>query len=587
MENKELSDFYNSLDNIKSLSSWDIQKTIVPFDNKIDKENEWKIIAERKVIFTQYDFQSGKLLIPIQNLDVDGKPIIQNLLNKEEIQYLKNRVNSVNSTFLKAKYSHLLWQRTKHLDNSNSAITFYFELVKIVEETDFDNLKNILSSLIYISNQTKTRKDEVKFLIDNIIDKSPNWKKYILIKLLYENKFLNNIDFEKHIDDIASWYDEYNYFGNLRHYELGITLCSKIQKNDENFYELLAKNENLILDEHPSKEDFIHITTLGKKCQYLHKTANKEELEKCLIEYNDAKQFVKLNKISVPIDDELNRIFNEFIKFKSQTILKHTTNEILSFFSLEEELLVNPKSNEENTKKNYKNSIQNLWSVVSLDINANTSQLNEEQKLQQQKVQNYGLEFFVKYHTLFYISLINGIIQGKLNYLLVYDFLEKHTWYGHKFKRQLKNSEIEDRVSWISLIAPSLHNFFTQFEMSTLLDENKVNNFILCLDSLTLKFEGAIRDFIRLCGGSTSTAKTGVMQELLLEDLLVNNKIKELFSESDIELFKYTFTKNGINLRNNIAHSFMSYSNYSLQNVSLVLLCFLRLGKYELVPKTD
>lgn len=587
MENKELSDFYDSLDNIKSLSSWDIQKTLVPFDNKIDKENEWKIIAERKVIFTQYDFQSGKLIIPIQNLDVDGKPIVQNLLNKKEVQYLNNRVNTVNSIFLKAKYSHLLWQETKHLDYSKSAITFYFELVKIVEETDFKNLKNILSSLIYISNQTKTSKKEVKFLIDNIIDKSPNWKKYILIKLLSENKFLTNDDYEKHIVDITSWYDEYNYFGNLSHYELGITLCSKIQKNDEIFYELLAKNEDLVLNEHPNKEDFIRISTLGKKCQYLQKTANKEELEKCLIDYNDAKQYVKLNKISVPIDDELNSLFNEFIKFKSQAILKHTTNEILGFFSLEEELLVNPKSNEENYKKNYKDSIQSLWSVVSLDININTRQLNEEQKLQQQKVQNYGLEFFVKYHSLFYISLINGIIQGKLNYILIYDFLEKHTWYGHKFKRQLKNSEIEDRVSWISLIAPSLHNFFLQFEISTLLDENKVNNFILCLDSLTLKFEGAIRDFIRLCGGSTSTVKTGAIQELLLEDLLVNNKIKELFSESDIELFKYTFTKNGVNLRNNIAHSFMSYSNYSLQNVSLVLLCFLRLGKYELVPKTD
>jgi hypothetical protein len=585
MGNTEITDFYNSLDNIKSLSSCDVQKTILPFDNKIDKENEWKIIAERKVLFIQYDFQSGKLIIPIQNLDVEGKPIIQNLLNKEEIQYLNNRVCSVNSLFLKAKYSHFLWQETKHLNNANSAISFYFELIKIVEESDFDNLIKILSSLIYISNQAKTRKTEVKVIIDSIIEISPNWKKYNLIKLLLENKFLEKVDFEKHINDIVSWYDENNYFGNIEHYELGIALCSKIQKNDNIFYELLAKNEDLILNGHPNKEDFIHITTLGKKCQYLQKTSNKEDLEKCLIQYNDAKQYVKLNKISVPFDDELNRLFNEYIKFKSQEILKHTTNEILGFFSLEEELLVNPKTNEENTKNNYKNSIHNLWSVVSLDININTSQLTEEQKIHQQKVQNYGLEFMIKFHSFFYITLINGIIQGKLNYHLVYNFLENHTWYGNKFKRELKDNEIEDRVNWISLIAPSLHIFFTQFEFSTLLDENKVNNFILCLDSLTLKFEGAIRDFIRLCGGNTSKVKAGVLQELLLEDLLDNKNIKELFSERDIELFKYTFTKNGVNLRNNIAHSFMSYSDYSLQNVSLVLLCFLRLGKYELVKK--
>lgn len=585
MENSELINFYNSLENINSLSSWEIRNTIVPINNKIEKEFEWKVIIERKVLLVQYDFQSGKLLLPIQNLDVYGKPISGSLLNQEEIDYLIFRINEVNNYFLKAKYAHFLWQETKHLNHSDVAITYYLKLLKIVEKSDFNNLKNIFSSLIYISSQTKKRLDEVKLVVENSIDKSPNWKKYILIKLLFENKFLDKFDIEKYINEIINWFDENNYFGNIAHYELGIALCSRIKKKDAIFYELLAKNEDLVLGEHPDKENFFHITTLAKQYQYWQKTSNTQETEKCLIKYNDAKQHVQLNKISIPLDDDLNRVYNDYLQFKSKEILKHNVSEILGFFCIVEDFMVDARLNEETTKKNYKDSVQNLFTVVSLDININANQLNDEQKFQMKKVQNYGLEFFFKCHTLFYITLVDGIIQGKLNYTLIHTFLEQHTWYGHKFKRKLKNNEIEDSVSWITLIAPSLHNFFIQIEMSTLLNDNKVYNFILCLDSLTLKFEGAIRDFILLCGGSTSIAKNGVMQELLLEDLLDNNKVKELFSENDIELFKYVFTKNGINLRNNIAHSFMSYSNYSLQNVSLVILCFLRLGKYELVEK--
>lgn len=583
MENNEIQGFYDSLDETNSLLTWEVQKTIVPINSKIEKDIEWKIIAERKVLYMQYDFQTGKLDSSFHNLDVHGHPVFQKFFNSNEIEYLNNRIDETKSIFLKAKYSHLLWQETKHLKYATSSMDYYFELVRSIESTNFDNLKRISSALIHISSQTKKQKKEVKIVIQNLIEISPHWIKYFLIKLLSEDSFLEKLDYEKYIIEIATW--QSNYFSNIQYYELGINLCSKNQQSGELFYYLLAQNENLILEQHPSKEDFLHISTLGKKCKYLQNTTHKLELEKCLIQYNDAKKYVKLNKISLPVDEDLQTLFNDYIKFKSQFILTHSTDEILAFFSLDEDLLVNKKSNEENAKKNFNNSIHSLYSVISLDINLNTKQLNETEKLLQQQTQNYGLEVVLRFHSLFYITLINGIIQGKLNYILIHNFLEKNTWYGNKFKRELKNSEIENDSNWVSLIAPSLHNFFTQFELSVLLDENKVNNFILCLDSLTLKFEGALRDFIRLCGGSTSTVKQGILQELLLEDLLKHNKVIELFSANDIELFKYTFTKNGINLRNNIAHSFMSYSNYSLQNVSIVLLCFLRLGKYEFIEE--
>ena len=175
--------------------------------------------------------------------------------------------------------------------------------------------------------------------------------------------------------------------------------------------------------------------------------------------------------------------------------------------------------------------------------------------------------------------------MGKLNYYKIFDFLEEHTWYGMKFRKSLKNDDEEENSSWLSLIAPGIHNYFAQFEFSTLMNTNKINNFVLAVDSMTLKFEGALRDFIRLSGGNTSMERKGEMQEQLLEDLLENQITKEYFTGKDVELFKFTFTNKGKNIRNNVAHSFMEFSDYNLQTASLVFLCLLRLGKYTFEEK--
>jgi hypothetical protein len=182
---------------------------------------------------------------------------------------------------------------------------------------------------------------------------------------------------------------------------------------------------------------------------------------------------------------------------------------------------------------------------------------------------------------------MQGVIQGKFTYYSIYSYLEKHTWYNQKFRRKLKENKIEEKANWLSLIAPGLHSFLTQFELSVLLNTNKINNYILAIDSLTIKFEGAFRDFINLCGGFTDkfNEKTQLIQVQTLEELLENPKAIELFSDRDIELFKYAFTKNGKNLRNDVAHSYMSFTDYSLEKISLIFLCYLRLGKYELKEK--
>jgi hypothetical protein len=181
----------------------------------------------------------------------------------------------------------------------------------------------------------------------------------------------------------------------------------------------------------------------------------------------------------------------------------------------------------------------------------------------------------------------NGVVNGKLSYNHVYNFLLQHSWYGQQFRKMKMqvNSDSDIYYNWLSILAPALHSFLSQMEASVLSKYNfQHNNWVLCIDSLTLKFEGALRDFIRLTGASTSKIKNDEIQEMLLEDLLNSDAAKKQFTENDLELFKIVFTNKGDNIRNSVAHGFYNMDNYSYDKICKVFFCILRLGKYRLKP---
>ena len=327
-------------------------------------------------------------------------------------------------------------------------------------------------------------------------------------------------------------------------------------------------------------QNFIKYTTIGLKAKFLKIAGKNKEADEVFQEYNRLKQKVRLNKYSSQLSHETHEIFNAYLKIKAEAILEMRSEQILGYFAMAEEILVDPLENNELTKESINKSLYQLFSTCVYDINSNIKSIKDAESLNSEVLKNYTMGDAVQCWSLFLKVFVDGVINGKINYYKVHDFFEQHTWYGTKFQRSMTYDETQPTTNWISMLAPGIHNLFSQFELSILMQTNKINNFILAIDSLTTKFEGALRDFIRLSNGNTTTIKKGEFVEQLLEELIENPKIKELFTERDIELFKYTFTKNGKNLRNNVAHSFMQFSDYDLQTVGLIFLCFLRLGKY-------
>ena len=79
--------------------------------------------------------------------------------------------------------------------------------------------------------------------------------------------------------------------------------------------------------------------------------------------------------------------------------------------------------------------------------------------------------------------------------------------------------------------------------MSQVLDKNFQPNFLLGIDSLSLKIEEVIRDLARLAGISVSKIKEGETLEMNLGELLRSKSITDIFREEDVLLWKFLFNK--------------------------------------------
>ncbi len=580
----ELKDFYDSIEKLNSLTIWNIHREL-KVTAKITGDWEKKVIVERKTL--NYNLNKGKLLTNLQVTDSQGQ-ITSIGLEKEDIEYLKERLDFTQNSWLKSRYSHLLWQEIKHNKYAEIAIDNYVATLNRIKAEEAQELPIILSAILFISKNTKKKLEIAKEVATTLINDLPNWFKPNILNSILEN----NIFSKEELNDIAlkvpSWVEDENpvsYSANKQKLEAGIQLYNLLELPLNELYELLAKNEDLILKQHQEDTDFIKFITIGTKAKYLRLAGKLEEAEDNLKEYNRLKQTVKLGKASWQLGEKETEMFNKYINMKSKVILDMPTEGILAFFSINEDILVDPEENLKNAEKTIKNSIRNLFSTSVFDINSNFKNLEDSEKIEKEVIQSYTISHGVKCFSLFLKVFVDGILTGKLNYYKIYDFFESQTWYGTKFKRGMTDNEIDQNSNWLTMLAPGIHNLIAQFELSVLMNTNKINNFILAMDSLTLKFEGALRDFIRLSGGNTSTSKRGEIKEQLLEELLENPTTKKYFTERDIELFKFTFTQKGKNLRNNIAHSFLQFSDYNLQSVTLVFFCILRLGKYTFDEK--
>lgn len=211
---------------------------------------------------------------------------------------------------------------------------------------------------------------------------------------------------------------------------------------------------------------------------------------------------------------------------------------------------------------------------------------SDEEKAYHSILESYGLQIRVGHIHLINAVLIEAILEGKLTISVLLNCLHRSCWYGKNLTRSLPNGRTYT-YNWLNLIAPALNEYFLQMDFH--LADPVVNspNFVLSLDSLTLKIEGLFRDLCRSSGATTSRQRQdnsgrNITVEKDIDALLREDAIEELFDEDDLLFFKFVLVeKVGYNLRHKIAHSLMSFQDYNWFYMNLMILVLLRLGKYN------
>lgn len=594
---QEIQEFYRDLENLKSLDYWDFSVNLKPL--KQIHDFDWRKVLSIEQLCLRFNISdSGDLISHFFNTDIEGKevgkPEIQDF-STEDIEYLINRASNTKNPHLIARYNHIVFNSNNNQKHAIAAIKSYQAIIyNILSQEKQADIITIFPAVIFLTIKTKRNINEIKEFSFNVLEseKSCLWVKHAIINELIKSSLFKSYELKHLPEKVLEWINkerepEYSTVKGLLNSCIKICIPNGLKYSI--FYEKLAENEDLILDQHQEESDFLRSIIIGEQMDYYKKAKNLEKFDLKQKEYTEAKSKIELNLLEAPLGKELQQILNQDIKEKVEIMMTWEVDRIFNFFSQHTPLFPDYKEIVIQAVEKYDKSFLKHVSNSLFDLNINSKKLTEEESREHKIFEEYQMSLALGALVQFIQTVHFGVINSKINYAKLYKYLKENSWFGQDIQKPKMRTKKESQTyNWLNYMAPALHNFFIQYEQSFLFNTNTPHvHYMLALDSLTLKFEGALRDFIRLLGGSTYSFKNGNIQELLLESLLDSEIVKREFSENDIALFKMTFTKVGENIRNNIAHCFYHAADYTLEKTIRVLFCILRLGKYKLRPKEN
>lgn len=592
----EIISFYQQLEQITSFNRWDLISQVKPLSEI--HLGFWKDALITEQICLRFALDKGKLKSSTNFVTKDGNeggfPTVDNF-SKESIAYLKERANSTKNPILLSRYNHLLFDIEKNRNYAIKAIEAYKQLIYL--KIDIGTIERLLPSLQAVLKLTEKIKYKSKEVKEEVIALILNENIAISYRYYIANEFINcslvKSQELKFLPELAvlwlSQLNEADYYIKKRILESALKVAIKNKIDTSCLYEKLAENEDFILQQHIDDSDFVKLKILSEIMEYYKKAKKTAKYEEFKKEYTRVRPLTKLSLIELPNDEYINLIINEQINKNLKNILAWDSFKIFFYFSNHTNLFPDLEKITSKTIGTFKKSFPRITSSDVIDINGNIKSLSEEEELENEKYKTYQLNLGIPVLPFFIRSMQTGIFNFKISYNHLFKYLHENSWYGQRLpEMKLRSIRDNETYTWLELMAPALQNLFTQLEASFLLGpENPFTNYVLAIDSLTLKFEGALRDFVRLVGGSSSKFKHDEIKEMLLEDLLNSAVVKEKFTDNDLALFKMVFTNKGDNIRNNVAHCFYHASDYRLEMICKIFLCILRLGKYQLTPVSE
>ncbi|MFV8332926.1 DUF4209 domain-containing protein [Flavobacterium sp. GSP14] len=583
MDFHNLDEYYEYVESDTTFKHLDFNtsKYITALRDKTDNEDLKKIYSY-ELFFSDFSIENG-VHIPKFQIGEKSYPALE--LFDDNFEYIKSRAKNIQNSKYKAKYNHLLWlSPQKKIDFAKQAIENYLLLLQNSSFTVDDNSQNYsfatyFKNLFVLCQTVNYKKDEViqysVSLLEN--DKLNDVTKHSLMSFIIENgkKIDSSItqtffDYSnKSIKNLESRVLEY-------YLNLLVILSQKLQISTCEFYEKLG-DYHISQLKTEENQGFIAYHYYTNALEEYKKANNKEKIEKTAVLLEQSKKTIDLKKVPFEFRDEkinnaLNKLWKHLRSNISDLIENNDSNMIYNYL-----IVANIFPKAETLKEEIRPVTFDLVSTTLLDINKNVK------KSKSSSLNPYFIHIdnFSIHHIWLVVS--KGIKSGKISFESLIDYLKNNSWYGQDFTYVDKNNEIQG-FNWIELLSPSLQSFFIQAEIDIKTNKHNALGYIIAIDSFVLKFEGLLREFSKKIGAQTIEIKeTGTEERINFDKLLDNDKLTDLIPEDDIAYFKFLFTSEGLNLRNNIAHCFFTTKNYNSATMLLLIVALLRLGDYKLL----
>lgn len=583
-EKDTLKRVYNHLETKQFFDSVEIGNIEKRFQNLHNqyKQNKYKDISRWEMFVWGFRISSGKVLPIFSQTSKDGKVISEypclKDMDENTLSYFKNRTLSVKSDFLKSRYNHILWEsKSKHKIYAVNAIDSYIKLIsKISTEIQNHQLSDLCKSLLKLSHNSRYKiLDTVnclKFLIEN--DVLEDFYKLELGCFYLENYTNEALDILKLVFKDCSKNLENMSIDLVYYPEICNDLIKIGKKLKKDYRWIYQKKADYYLNIAENEDSWIKQDHYFNAIQIYLEMGAKEKTDELYVLIENSKEEIRMGAVKKEFDGiEIQSIFKHLHE-KTEKLTNLESEKIYEYLALSDSFL--PKAKVFHKKP--KESFFDILNTTSFDINSNFSKSDNRNSISE-----YWLH--LSNFTIRELSWIfqKGIIKGSMTYETLILYLYNKSWIGKTYTINDYDGKPQE-YCWLHLIAPAFFDFFSLSDSLLKRKEYANTGYVLCIDSLTLKIEGLIRHFAKLiqCPTIIINKKKNGTRERYIEEIISHEKFKKYFSEEDLILITYVMTSKGMNVRNNIAHSFYKYENYSPSIMFLLITVILRLSKFEL-----
>ena len=499
-------------------------------------------------------------------------------LSKEDMIFLEeSRLNTLDAPLITGYYYDVLSnaQEKKTSKYVGRIIENYLTVLSNAKEYKETDLSWVLKSLVYNSKTYKNREEDVLDAIDKILSSDfALMLKYRLIVNAYSFAFIK----AKQVETLSTKHNlicgiSESYYDNSNYYNLLLKCISKNKKNlIREIYHRLAENEDIIINQH--QIDSTLVEYLLNKSIYLENGGFYDEAE------SSYRQFLIAKIEGKGIQSSTHSLRIPTLIF--QPFILTLQNSHFPFMTLAmDDSILPPESVDEQKLKQELKRLGIKTSFIDNNGNPHSGDGFYSSKI-----------LSLQYHNQYEIITISPILaslkklieNGSFSGKQLCEYLSS-TWLGRS-RLTVNRSLRESHESWLDIMSPSICSICFEITSEIMSDGNYKGDYICSIDSLVTKIEGCLRDACRHL--LINTVKENSHDEIPLEQLFDKiekyqmRKQKAVLSSASLRMLRGILTKQGKNLRNNVAHGFTSIEDYSINNAITVLHCLLRLSAIDI-----